>query len=850
MRIRFFSIPRRRLLTTLGSILLFTCTTSIIYLELGFNRNPAKKLEIIGPPKSERHETPQTFTQMTTSQNSVHSHPMSKAESPLKSSPRHFLSQCPTLEIRHGDKVDVSRIACKEHRPAESGCKFAKKAYAYDDVKRTCRTEPHLEICRIVLGQITCTYKQCADAKNVSIHILDNKTGIVKPIEYLRIGDDRLNKAVSKYARITIKNGHKFMFLSCGAQTQLLLLSDKSFSRNDKIKMAAKKLNFDNLEINVNLVMIDSLSRAHFYRSLHRTIKTFQEINQRRTRDVTEVLDFRLFQALHGHSAENAHALFNGSVFPTNYTESEKESNAIGLKEYFGFLKKNGYNTMYQDDECWEAIWGFRQDIGGASDWIDLIQKQAEGNIDEIGLTYSNCKLFDRIESKMTFNLEEENYVCYNGRMYDAYHLDYIQDHFELFDKSQGKKSFSYSVLCADHDYGGVRIQALDKDLSTFVRKMAKLEKTITVIFADHGNTYTDFVYVDLEGKYEMFHPSLFMIVPKGVQEQLGPKRMKSLRSNQHKLVSVLDLHHSFKYLADTSYKEKGLFSDISASRTCEDLPLRFPNLCACEGSDTVVKNDTEYIGQLEFAIGQLNNLITHASNFACKRLVPTLYMNVLQRKSGDNQIVDFEIETSPGVGYPNKPEKINVEVTTKISGSLSNFDMKLASWERISRFGKYATCSDVKDTKFRFRLCVCDKDRPKINDYKEFFYHRTSRDYSFSNEVIITEEFNELVKDTLVVVERAYQEKQSEVDVGKKKPYLITVTFEVINYSPLGSEGKAYSVEILLDDLNNIKPLTSGACKATVPSRSVVYICSLNRKWNIWQAEYSYKVKHEHVVL
>ena len=247
--------------------------------------------------------------------------------------------------------------------------------------------------------------------------------------------------------------------------------------------------------------------------------------------------------------------------------------------------------------------------------------------------------------------------------------------------KNKNKKTIAYSALNVAHDYGGVRIQSIDEDLSLFVKSMSQLDNTLTIILADHGNTYTDFVYIDLEGRYEMYHPSLFMIIPRGVRKLLGNDKLNSLRSNQNKLLTMLDLHHGFKYLADDTYHNHGVFKSISTSRKCSHLPLRFPNFCVCKGWETAVVNNTELVGHLEFAIGKLNNIIATSSPYAmCKRLVPTLFKNVLQRKDGDHQVTTFEIQQPYQVMvFASKGDKVSVEITSKISGSLSNYEMKLS---------------------------------------------------------------------------------------------------------------------------------------------------------------------------
>ena len=56
----------------------------------------------------------------------------------------------------------------------------------------------------------------------------------------------------------------------------------------------------------------------------------------------------------------------------------------------FKHLKTMDYETLYQDDMCWEAILGIRMDLGGASDWDELSRKIKDASIDDTGKIYSH----------------------------------------------------------------------------------------------------------------------------------------------------------------------------------------------------------------------------------------------------------------------------------------------------------------------------------------------------------------------------------------------------------------------------------------------------------------------------
>lgn len=59
---------------------------------------------------------------------------------------------------------------------------------------------------------------------------------------------------------------------------------------------------------------------------------------------------------------------------------------------------------------------------------------------------------------------------------------------------------------------------------------------------SDHGHTRTGYGQTD-EGKRELYHPLLFMVVPYYVTGLLGEQRMEALVSNQNRLLTTIDLH-------------------------------------------------------------------------------------------------------------------------------------------------------------------------------------------------------------------------------------------------------------------------------------------------------------------
>ena len=291
---------------------------------------------------------------------------------------------------------------------------------------------------------------------------------------------------------------------------------------------------------------------------------------------------------------------------------------------------------------------------------------------------------------------------------------------------SLARPLLSYMSLSVAHDHRGRRIQSLDNELVQYVTDIARDSNTLTIMLADHGNTYTHYTNAIMEGRFEMFHPHLFLIVPKRVAGLLGVDAMEALQVNQRRLVSAFDLHHSLMALAGPilgKVKRVGLFAPVPINKTCDDIELRTPNLCVCEGWDSPTKSDPIKLGLVEFAIGELNNKIQDQyskslkgskpekqAHQACERLKPLSFRNprVRNSKSDGSLITSFEVRVKAGDVAPQDHDAFHLEVQTLELPDKFSLSMKLRSFERISLFENYRRCADED---VDLKLCICSEN-------------------------------------------------------------------------------------------------------------------------------------------
>lgn len=354
-------------------------------------------------------------------------------------------------------------------------------------------------------------------------------------------------------------------------------------------------------------------------------------------------------------------------------------------------------------------------------------------------MTFSSCKVLSFNNVTDPFNGPDDTPVCFNGQVVAKYYLDFIHLYHETA-SNHSERLVSFTTLNVAHDATGQRIQSIDHELAEFVKKISKSENTLTLLLADHGNTYTDFTHAVMEGRFEQYHPSFFMIIPDGVKKILGNDIMNNLRLNQLKLFTMLDIRRALIEIPNHP-RTSGIFGEIAANRTCNDLELRLPNLCVCEGWDMETLNNTAQVSVLDFAVGQLNNKIQdyqknvrHSKQVPfCMKLVPLYFSNVRERNEGEYLLTSLDFVTAPGRGADQSYEVFHVEVRSEIKNAGKSLNMTLLNFDRISKYGPYRSCGDKN---IDMRLCVCDiehsKEKITIERYvlRELMHHPTHTEY------------------------------------------------------------------------------------------------------------------------
>jgi Protein of unknown function (DUF229). len=450
----------------------------------------------------------------------------------------------------------------------------------------------------------------------------------------------------------------------------------------------------------------------------------------------------------------------------------------------------------------------------------------------------------DEFGTTNTFNNGRNDRPCYNGLPIDSYPLILNMNKFKTLPKR--KNLFSYTNLQFSHDSYGLNTQTMDKVLGNYFKHAATLNNTLTIVLSDHGNSYTSYSANELEGRYEMYHPALFMIVPDRVRSILGEKKLRAMRKNQKRLMTMVDIHNGIRHLVDESSAKKGFLQIINPQITCKHLNLSMPNMCVCEGSETPLLNDTDLIGQLEFSFGQLNKMIHNESRTGqCKNLVPTSVENAFVIPKGNGVLTKFDVTTASGGAGGN--ERFGMEVYHEATESMEHFNAKLTNSFRLSKYSTYKRCSDASQF---FRYCVCNRDKFSSESFRELLSMRTSPKpiISFPN-VTVMETIRVLVNDTLALLIREYKTNDETTYRKSKKKIkqttILAVTFEAMAMGN-SAEQKNFRVEVKIEQKFNLKFMgTDSKCVANIKQRGIAYMCTLARGHK-FVSMYSYNVDYK----
>ncbi|KAH3843009.1 uncharacterized protein LOC127876688 [Dreissena polymorpha] len=553
-----------------------------------------------------------------------------------------------------------------------------------------------------------------------------------------------------------------FCLIACGEQNKLPTALSDRFSYNydtnyvpyqpqiltlphmvpTKVKHPNQRSNTTKKgSVNFNFILLDSVSRHHFFRMLSKTLNVLNSINIFQAKHSHIFLDFELVQGVRSRTFETLQALFSGEINPYSkpFGTQAMPKEKLNIGSLLRPLKRLGYNTLWLEDLCplWE--WGISKDLLVYNKTLDFqelwkrLQREVKASgIDSLGNTLSSCKILH--ENGVPDPFHGPDQICYNGKHHHDYLFEYLKMYHDRMQMSS-ENFFTFAESNQGHEDSGIRVKYLDTTLAEHVRFALGRKSTMTIIFSDHGNAYGPYVKDTFEGRLETFHPFLFMIVPKELKHLLTESQMNALIVNQKRLISILDLHYTLTYIIHyvismkgESYNfkvtefnkqfnvtERGLLEEISPQRTCSNLPRIMPNLCICKGYDIAAASAGYHYVLAQYFVGQMNNEILRqrkegqrmlgsmsAGGFGrCKRLRVSAIKNVQESKINDQRTqvkMDLYVEATG-----QQPSEVFFITLYRDPMSITT-----GPYERTTPYSPYTQCAD---TGVKVNLCICDKN-------------------------------------------------------------------------------------------------------------------------------------------
>lgn len=574
--------------------------------------------------------------------------------------------------IRLQNRLPKNKYCVRRQPPLEE-CLKASRDYEVERPPERCNQQTEKDLCTIAdkwrssvnaKVKIRCDVRRCG--KNpVYVASIDPATGqLEEQLKWQKFAsktdiEGNLPSVIIQYSQ----NGFNFCIVQClRNNTSQIIKTVLSFPPVLEVANVAHAPGPAGL--NLNVVVLSSVSRAHFYRSLPETVTTLRNIVYDNSKTAS-ALDFELFQSLGPDTERNLRVLLSGDIAKSPTQPSQ-------ISTLFADFKKLGYRTMFQTDKCWyEDKMQSNLETNGAGkefrkQWTDFRTMKTK-QIDDSGMTYLACEAQSQDDVPANqLNDNPPKTSCLNGRYFFSYVFDYV-DKMQYVKKVSKSKVplFSYTHLTLTRDKLGVGIKQIDKQLSAFLNNMVHEENTVTVVASDQGPTTTKYSLDSVEGRYEIYDPILFMIIPKSVAVKLGIQNMEALAKNEHRLVSPSNLHDTLVSIGNFQVNnlakkhDKGLLTEIPESRTCAEIGVEVGALCKCRGWETrFPDNDSRFTWIAEFALGELNNNLQgstqnlkylNGGNDACQRLAGYAFEKIYHSKEHDTPVLSLDLIVHPG---------------------------------------------------------------------------------------------------------------------------------------------------------------------------------------------------------
>lgn len=355
------------------------------------------------------------------------------------------------------------------------------------------------------------------------------------------------------------------------------------------------------------MLVLDSMSRRHFFRKLPKMIDFLNSLNHNSS-DFW-AFDFKLHNIIGPNSVANQVPIFGGKENYADSFEGDQNVDHLGSNALWNVLREKGYVNFFGFESC---DFYFPKSLG------------RKPNFD-----YSVNPFFCAIYKYTDFKLDKDAILkqrCLGPFMSHRYPLNYTK---EFIDMNLGVNMFLYLHLNGGHEGSGLHAETMDQDVTNYLRELltkhGKDNDIVLLLHADHGMRYGNW-YKDLPAYQEQKLPSLFFITQREYLKT-HEKGFTALTVNTERLTSKMDLRKTILHVAGIEEKTKygvNLLTEIaSKDRTCPDAGID-PWDCSCTEMELIINPDSELRSFL-WRLAELLQTTINSESFSSKKHVKGL---------------------------------------------------------------------------------------------------------------------------------------------------------------------------------------------------------------------------------
>ena len=175
---------------------------------------------------------------------------------------------------------------------------------------RKCDETHYPDICSFQVTEsgnhkLSCDAKVCWWQSDIQIASVNPEMGKAVS-DWKTLPKETLTAAVQEAVKTNLERGFSFLFLRCGTKFGSIFQALTFPPTLKKVVDGKSKRSID-----INVVMLDSISRPHFYRIMPRAVEALRKIVQDSKIKAT-ALDFELVQSIGQQTFENLRPFFSG----------------------------------------------------------------------------------------------------------------------------------------------------------------------------------------------------------------------------------------------------------------------------------------------------------------------------------------------------------------------------------------------------------------------------------------------------------------------------------------------------------------------------------------------------------